>query len=285
MNVRALPVPLTLPRIRWPLLVAGIGALAAVNFIVLWDSFTFAGLDTRHQPLDFYMLVHAGERVWSGELYQASEGYAFRWSPIAAYLLTPLQTTDLQWWRMGLLAMALTMPTRLMSGVLLLSAPFWVDFDWGNLVTLQLWLAAWAIVGNRWASYGYLAVALLVPRPLILPVAVWLLWKRPELRWPFVAMFGVHLLAVAVTGYGPEWVSVLISSSSEIGLSSQISPSTLIGAWWIPIGSLLAAVLVWRGHLGLASLAAAPYWIGYYLMFGLLELVKGYGSVTRNQSQ
>jgi hypothetical protein len=45
-----------------------------------------------------------------------------------------------------------------------------------------------------------------------------------------------------------------------------------LGAAWVPIGLALAAYLTIRGRLGLASLAAAPYWFGYYLVFVLLEM-------------
>ena len=38
------------------------------------------------------------------------------------------------------------------------------------------------------------------------------------------------------------------------------------------IGLPLAAWLTWKGRLGLASLAASPYWLPYYLLMLLLEL-------------
>lgn len=43
---------------------------------------------------------------------------------------------------------------------------------------------------------------------------------------------------------------------------------------WVPIGLALAAWLTWKGRLGYASLAASPYWLPYYLLFALLELVR-----------
>ena len=38
--------------------------------------------------------------------------------------------------------------------------------------------------------------------------------------------------------------------------------------------TILADLFTKRGHLGMASLAASPYWLAYYLQFGLLEFVK-----------
>ena len=127
--------------------------------------------------------------------------------------------------------------------------------------------------GSRLGTWIYLIMVLLIPRPLMVPVAVWLLFKQPGLRLPFAAAAALSLLAALLSGYGVEWLGVLAHAGPvEIVNPYQIGPSRLIGQWWVPLGLALAAVLTWKGRLGLAGLAASPYWLPYYLMYGLLEL-------------
>ena len=58
-----------------------------------------------------------------------------------------------------------------------------------------------------------------------------------------------------------------------MGGPADVGPARIIGAVWVPCGVALAALLTWKGRLGLASLAASPYWVPYYgVMLRLLEL-------------
>ena len=107
----------------------------------------------------------------------------------------------------------------------------------------------------------------------MLPPAVWLLWKRPEWRIPFVAVAAVQVVAVVATGWGSEWLGAMLAASGDVGIPSNIAPSRFIGTLpWMAVGLPLAAWLTWKGRLGLASLAASPYWLPYYLLMLLLEL-------------
>ena len=142
-------------------------------------------------------------------------------------------------------------------------------------MTFAVVLAVVALGGgraSRLASLAYVALVLLVPRPLMVPVAIWLLWKRPELRLPALGVFTVHAVLVLIAGYGDQWLQRLATSSDEIALHNA-GPSAIIGVWWIPIGLVLGAYLLWRGRVGLASLAVSPYLILYYWIYGLLEFV------------
>jgi hypothetical protein len=104
----------------------------------------------------------------------------------------------------------------------------------------------------------------------MLPLLVWILWKRPEWRLPSIGIAVGLLLASLATGQGGEWLVSLLHTGQEFGF--DIGPGRIIGLWWVPIGAVLAAILTWKGRLGWASLAASPYWLGYYLLMGLLEL-------------
>jgi hypothetical protein len=106
----------------------------------------------------------------------------------------------------------------------------------------------------------------------MLPVAAWLLWRQPGLRWPFVAMAaGVGALTLA-TGLTDEWLRELLTHGARMNeWLFNVGPSRFVGTWWLLAGIPLAAWLTWKGRIGLASLAMSPYLLPYYLMFGLLE--------------
>ena len=257
-------------RALWIALLPVLAVLGAVNFIAI------AGLINAalHQsvPNDWYQFHLAGQRISSGlSPYAVSPPWTFRWSPVAAWILLALTALGPFSWLVAQFASLLALPRRV-AILALLTVPFWADVFEGNILTFSLVLAALALRGSRLASLGFLALLLLVPRPLMFPVAAWLLWQRPRLRWPAVAIFAMHLVLVLIVGYGGEWLGRLVTSGDEIALHNA-GPSALIGPWWIPIGLVLATFFTWRGRLGLASLAASPYLILYYWIFGLLEFV------------
>lgn len=224
---------------------------------------------------DWTIFGEAGRRIASGgELYAVEENYAFRYSPVLAHAFGLIAAIGPLAWRLLHLAALGTLfwLDRRLALVALVSWPFWFDVEAGNLVTFGFVLAAWALAGRGWAIGGFLALSLLVPRPLMAPISVWLLWKHPDWRLPFVGLFTVHAVAVALTGWGPNWLAALAASTAETSSVLNFGPSRLIGAAWIPIGLAIAALLTWRGKVGLASLAASPYWLPYYILMPLLDL-------------
>jgi hypothetical protein len=254
----------------WIALLPVLAVAGAINLIAV------AGLISAalHQavPLDWLQFKMAAERIVAGmSPYAVSPPWTFRWSPVAAWLLLPLTAAGPIPWMLAQFASLLALPRRV-ALIALLTVPFWADIFAGNIVTFAFVLAVLAVRGSQLASLAYLALVLLVPRPLMVPVAVWLLWQRPALRWPTLGIFSVHAVLVLISGYAGEWLGRLVTSGDEIA-AHNAGPSALIGVWWIPIGLALAVYLTWRGRLGLASLAASPYLILYYWLFGLLELV------------
>jgi hypothetical protein len=136
--------------------------------------------------------------------------------------------------------------------------------------------AAWAIRGSRVATGVYLLLVLLVPRPLMLPVAAWLLWKRPEWRLPFLGLTCFSLAAIAVSGWGDDWLRFLVTLSTQFDSPNNLGPTRLVGAAWLLIAVPLGTYLTVRGHLGLASVAVSyPYVLPYYLIMLLLEVRRG----------
>lgn len=267
---RALPRPLTLD-IRLPLAFLGVWAL----FLVDWRELVphIVGPLLNGQPaLDFELYRESGRLIASGQSpYTATveacgHWCAFRHSPLVAWfwaLPIPLEI-----WRVAHLAV-LPLLGPWLGLATLLSWPLWSDVAMGQPMTFAFVLAVLALRGNRWAGLGFLVMATLMPRPIMLPVAGWLLWTDRRLLVPLLAISAVHL-GLAWPWLG-EWIGSLSSATGDMANSVQVAPSRWIGGWWVVIGLPLAAWLTWRGRLGLAALCASPYWFGYYLLFALLR--------------
>jgi hypothetical protein len=264
-----------LPRLTARTVVIGVvGALLVVFNVYLFTRTDWTMLHGG-SGADWTIFGEAGRRaVTGGALYASEDNYAFRYSPFLAYLFALISPMGAIAWRvLHLLAVAaLATLDRRLALITLVAWPFWFDVEAGNLMTFVFVLAAFAVVGRRWAIGGYLIATLLIPRPLMLPIAVWLLWRNPEWRLPFAATCAVYALAVLAAGWGPGWIGALAASSSEMSSALNFGPSRLIGWVWVPIGLAVATFLTMRGRLGLAALAASPYWLPYYFLFPLLDL-------------
>ena len=268
-------MPAALP----PLPFAGV-IVALVLANVWFTTWTVAELIAYPTPVDWVLFTTAGERISAGiDPYDFSvAGESFRWSPLAAWLFDSLAPMGTLGWRLLHVLALLFIPDRRLALLTLLSWPFWFDLATGNVMTFVFVLALWALRGGRAASVGIIAVAILVPRPLMLPLVIWLLWKRRGLwRWG-IGLLAAHAGALLVTGWTAEWLARLLETgTSQIGIPFDVGPARLIGLAWVPIGLALSAVLVWRGRVGWASLAASPYWLPYYLFMPLLELDRARG--------
>lgn len=267
----------TRPRDAWTwgrmlVLLLVVGLVAAVNVYLALRS---VGVILEATPaVDWEQYVEAGRRVFAGgELYAVTDTYAYHYAPVLAWAFAPLAVLGTFGWRLLHVVAILALPTWPMRIAGLLSWPFWYDVEAGNVLAFVVLAAAWALRGNRVAAAAYLLLLMLVPRPLMVPVAAWLLWKQPELRIPFAGAFAIHAMVVIGTGWAADWAAALIAAGGDVANPSNVGPSRFIGTVpWLIIGLPLSAWLTIRGRLGLASLAASPYWLPYYLLVLLLEL-------------
>jgi hypothetical protein len=196
----------------------------------------------------------------------------FRWSPVAAWLLALITPLGITVWRAGQLLAVFTMRDWPAIAVVLLTAPFWIDVTAGQTITFVA-VAAWhALRGSRVGTWLFFALVVLMPRPLCLPVLAWLLWKRPETRAWFAAVFAAHFILVIASGLGPDWAARLVASGGEMQHVTNLAPSRWIGWLWAPVGLALAVWFTRRGHLGFATVVASPYVFPYYLLMLVLEL-------------
>jgi hypothetical protein len=255
--------------------VAG-GALAVliVNAWLLLMAF-------REMPnaFDWAIIERAARLAGEPELYAPRGTWTFVWSPVAAHVLQLIVPIGLTLWRILTVACALAMPTWHSRLLVLASGPFWLDFATGNIITLILVSAVWALRGSNIATGGFFLATVLIPRPLMMPLAIWLLWYRPNWRLPFAAMVIAHLALVLATGLGQEWVSTILAASPAIqGTTWNLSPTRWFGLWWLVVGVPLAAWLMWKGRLGLAGLAVSPHIWPYYLLFALPDVNRAFSS-------
>lgn len=268
MTQGAFPGDLSRRRIRWWILLFAIPivAIATWNAYSVLRAFIHLAVVWDGSAIDWHHLRDASR------LANPFEQDEFRWSPVAAWLLKPITALGLTGWRAAQVAAVLTIRDWRVVAVILISAPFWVDVMNGDGITFVM-VAAWhALAGSRAATLSYLALSMLMPRPLMLPVLAWLLWKRPETRVWFVAIAGAHAALVLASGLALHWGARLLATGAELNHINNIAPSHWIGWAWVPIGLGLAVWLTWRGRLGLASIAASPYVFPYYLLMLVLEL-------------
>jgi hypothetical protein len=250
----------------------GLGLLVVIVGDALLVANQFSIILAGYPGADLVVYQEAGRRIWEGGLYVNDGSYVFRYSPIAAYLFIPLGIITPLVWRGLHVIGALALPTWPMRLLLLASWPFSFDLQLGNVMTFVLLAAAWALRGNRIAAVIFLTFCLLFPRPFMVPIGAWLLWRQTALRWPFIALFAAHAALVLWTGLGGAWLTQLFASTEMVGSVFNVGPTAIVGLWWLLIGIPLGAWLFWQGRVGLAGLAISPYLLPYYLMTALLDL-------------
>lgn len=226
------------------------------------------------RAFDWEIYLEAARRFPLGTLYDWQDFYFYRYAPQLAPILGLLSSIGLVAWRVAHFVALAALPSRRLALLLLVSYPFWFDVNTGNLMVFVLLAAAWAYRGNGLATAAYLALCVLVPRPIMLPLLAWILWQRPAWRLPFVGMVALGVLTALPTGYLPAWLGSLLQSGvGEIANDFNLSPSRFLGPAWLIVGLPLAAWLTMRGRLGWASMAISPYLLPYYVQMLGLELV------------
>lgn len=255
----------------WP---AAVAVALTAPLALYWWNLILAG----SVAFDWRIFVEAGERIWAGspDLYEVNDLYSFRHSPLFALAMPAIAWIGTVGVRLATVAFALALPTWPMRLLALASWPFAMDLQHGALVMMLVCVAAWALRGSRVAGRAFIALTLFSPRPLMLPIAAYLLWQQPSLRLPALLIALVSAMGVVATGYADQWIGMLLSSGLDpYSTALNLSPSRFIGSAWLPIGALVAAGLTWRGYPGFAALAINPYVLPHYLLFALLELPNG----------
>lgn len=260
---------------RFPLpwrlaLYAALCALIVSNLIMV--AVTVGLLMAGSDAIDWHTYRAAVERYPTGNLYEQTEWwYGWRYSPVAVLPMLAVAWMGELAWRILHFVALLGLPRRLAMWTVL-TYPFWFDVSAGNPMIFIAVGAYHALRGNGWGIGALLITALLIPRPLMVPLVGYLLWKHGEWRWPFVGMFALHALAVWGTGYGDEWVARLMAVGGEELVSGiNVAPSFVLGGWWMLVAVPLAALAFMRGYPATAGLLLQIYWLPYYLLLLLAD--------------
>jgi hypothetical protein len=244
--------------------VVAIGGFAVANVVFLRDFLEWARQGLPHN--DWQELAPLDPT-------RPFAGFGYHWSVPAAWiwagLVVPMGFG--LWTALHFLALA-TIRSPVVIVIALATFPFWHDVVSGNVMTFVV-VAAWhALRGSRAGIVAYVALAVLVPRPLMLPVLGWLLMREPIARWAFAIGAAVVIGWALAQGELVTWIARLaMTSGPEMAADFNLAPSRWIGISWLLVAWPVAAWAFWRGRLGLASVLVAPYAIGYYLAMLLLD--------------
>lgn len=222
--------------------------------------------------VDWQTITALPAAIERGAIYDLVTPVPFVWSPVAAWMMAGAVLFGYWPWILVHVASVFLLRSPLLIGLVLVSYGFWFDAAQGNTVTFVLVAGMLALAGSRWAAITYFALLILMPRPLMAPLAVWLVWHDRSLLRPFAVMFAIHAVVVVASGYALSWPAALMAYEISPGIT--IGPTAILGKWWLLFGIPLGAWLTWRGHLGWAGLAVSPYITPQYVIWPLLELVR-----------
>lgn len=262
-------------RVLW----AGLGLIAIPSAYLLLESLALIALRP-NVPYDWWLLEEAYRRTGTGTMYQwdspqyvdGSRDYLYRYSPLLPYVMAPFIAGGLLVWRIAHLVALPALP-RYLALPIAVSGPFWLDVAQGNFMIFGLVAAWWALDGRRWAVAAFFVWALLIPRPLVVPIAVTILRRQPDAVRVAAVTSVVVIVLTLMTGEAGNWLEALRGSSIDlVGTSHDWGPSRLVGVAWWPVGIVLGAWLTIRGRPGLAALSVSPYILPYYLLVAGLEL-------------
>jgi hypothetical protein len=173
----------------------------------------------------------------------------------------------------------------LVTGMVLFFPPIWHDLALGNVsvftvAVLSLLLSRREILGG--VAFGLLL--LLAPKPHLLPIALWLAFRRPRDAVAALAALGAGAVAGIIV-FGPDpWLDWLgtFREPLERTFTANIGFSGLLGQPGVVIGVVAAVVigaaaLARRGDIGLglslvAGVVLGPYTFIHYLA-GLVVMI------------
>ena len=202
--------------------------------------------------------------------YEAFYAQRFLYHPLMASVF--IAVTYLGYWAWFAIHLASVWLLRfspLLVVLTLTSWGFWLDTMHGNAFVFVFIAGVLALRGSKGWALAYIASCCLMPRPIQVPLALWLLWKMPAIRWPAVVIVAVGIVTALPSL--PGWIDA-IRDTDALGIGYNLGPSAFLGTAWIIIGIPLAAWLTWRGRVGWAGLAASIYILPAYLLWPLLEV-------------
>lgn len=255
---------------------AASGQLVWSRTKVLWSAYVGINLalilslrpDPEHP--DWQLWLSLPDKIATGTLYAQTGETVYVWSPVIAPIMALAPFIGYWVWAALHVAVVFLLRDWRLIGFMLVSWGFWIDVIGGNTFGFVLVAGALALAGSRPAALVYLVLCIVMPRPIQLPLAVYLLWTMPGLWRTAGVALALHSLAVVATGYFDEWIGAMLAQHGPP--SGNLGPTAFLGRAWLIVGIPLAAWLTWRGRVGWAGLAVSPYILPAYLVTPVWEL-------------
>lgn len=248
----------------WKVTIPVLAGQAVVALVVLASPSDWWGKD-------WEILTEAGARITAGlNPYDVNQHERLRFSPLLAYFFAAIEPIGMIGWTMLSVAFLGILRDWRLIAMFVASLPFWLDIITGMTFAAVPVLAIAAVRGSFAAQLGFFALSALMPRPLMLPVLVWLLWRKPRARLLGVCVVVSFTVAAGFTGWADEWVKDLMTVAGSEDVRPVVQPLAWLGPLWFAMAGV-GAWLTTRGHLGVASLAVSPYWNPSYFLLLLLE--------------
>jgi hypothetical protein len=242
---------------------------ASLNLLLL-----ILPITARHiAPHDWIIFAELPRHLENGTLFSGDPLYVWAWTPAAAWIMAtvfvPLGYSF--WLGLHVVSVAFLREWKLMA-LTLLSVPFWVDTVMGHMMVFVMVSGVMALRGSRAGAVVFIALTVLAPRPLQVPLLIWLLWQRPSTRVPFL-LIGAAVVAHAVaSGTAADWLMTAAGFTAGHDTNAgNLGPTRLFGMGWLIIGIPLSGWLTWKGHVGLAGIALSPYVLLQYWLVYLWE--------------
>jgi hypothetical protein len=207
------------------------------------------------------------QAIAEGRMYDTGTEAPMVWSPVMGYVMAAASYLYWPWFALHVGAVLLLRDWRL-TLVVGLTAGAWIDALMGNTFVFVFVAGVLAYRGSRPAALIFLLLTLLMPRPLQMPLAAWLLYRDRSLWVPFAAMFTVHLGVVLWSGYLLDW----ITNATAHMANGNVGPTAIFGRAWLIVGLPLGVWLTVKGRVGWAGVAVSPYLLGVYWLWPFLEI-------------
>lgn len=159
---------------------------------------------------DWQLWVAIADALSAGtNIYETGAKVPYVWSPLMAPVMAGAVLIGYWAWLAVHVAVVLLLRNAPLIALVLVSWPFWSDAVGGNVFVFIFVAAAFAVRGSRIGAIASLALFILMPRAVQVPIALWILWTMPDLRVPAAAMIGIHSAIVLTTGLAGDWIAAM----------------------------------------------------------------------------